>query len=120
MGTVNDAYQPPDPNQYHGSYHWAYERIVAMSLVPMTAVPFIFGTDMPLFDAFYCLTLLFHCHSGFKACIIDYIPERVYGVWHKVASRLLTLGSGVAIYGIYLLETVENGLFDFLAKLWGS
>lgn len=120
VGTVNDAYKIPLVSFYDGSYHWTYERILAMSLVPMTAYPFIMGTDFAMLDYAFCMTILFHAHSGFKSCIIDYIPERVYGVWHRAATGLLSLGSFVAMYGIYVLETTENGLFDLVSRLWGA
>lgn len=35
-GTVNDATSFPEVgNRAHGSYHWAFERIVAASLIPL-------------------------------------------------------------------------------------
>lgn len=120
VGTVNDAYKIPLVSPYESNYHWTYERILAMGLVPLTAFPFVMGYEFPMVDTAFCLTVLFHAHSGFKSCIIDYIPERVYGFWHRAASKLLSLGSFVSMYGIYLLETNENGLFDLLAKLWSA
>lgn len=120
VGTVNDAYKPPAADHYHGSYHWTYERILSVGLVPLTVVPFFAGYQSPMLDTAFCLTVLFHSHCGFKSCIIDYIPERVFGFWHRTASRLLSLGTFVAMYGIYVLETTQNGLFDLLAKLWSA
>lgn len=120
VGTVNDAYVPPAPNHYEGGHHWTYERIVSSALVPLAAVPFVLGVHYPMVDATFCITLMIHCHAGFKACIIDYIPERVYGVWHKAATRLLTLGSWVGLYGIYLLETEANGLFDLCSRIFSA
>lgn len=120
VGTVNDAYKIPLVSFYEGSYHWTYERILAASLVPLTSFPFVMGTEYPMVDTAWCLALLFHAHSGFKACIIDYIPERVYGIWHKVASKLLTLGSFIAMYGIYVVETTENGMFDLISRIWNA
>lgn len=120
VGTVNDAYKIPLVSHYEGSYHWTYERILAMSLLPLSVFQYGAGCDYPLVDTAFCLTLLFHAHSGFKSCIIDYIPERVYGFWHRAASRLLSLGSFVAMYGIYVLETTENGLFDLVSRVWGA
>lgn len=35
-GTVNDAVAFPTPNKAHGSYHWAFERLLSASLVPLT------------------------------------------------------------------------------------
>lgn len=117
VGTVNDAYRPPAPNHYHGSHHWTYERLLAMGLVPLTAAPFL-GVTHPIVDTTFCLSVLFHSHCGFKSCIIDYIPERVYGVWHRHASRLLTFGSFVSMYGIYVIETEANGIFPLIRSLW--
>lgn len=118
VGTVNDAYIGPEANYYEGGYHWTYERIVSMALVPLLATPFVAGVNHPVIDATFCMTLLLHCHAGFKSCIIDYIPKRVFGVWHKVASGILTLGTAIGVYGIYLLETTSNGIFDLMASLW--
>lgn len=119
VGTVNDAYKYPMMNHYEGSYHWAYERAISIALIPLALTPF-FGIEHPLLDTTFCMALMFHCHSGIKSCIIDYIPKRVYGVWHNVASGLLTAGSFFGIYGIYVLETANNGIFDLLGHLWGA
>ncbi|ODV80556.1 membrane anchor subunit of succinate dehydrogenase [Suhomyces tanzawaensis NRRL Y-17324] len=120
VGTVNDAYQPPMADHYEGGYHWSYERAISVALVPLVMTPFVAGVDYPLIDAVCSVALLFHCHVGLKACIIDYIPQRVYGVWHKIASRLLTFGTFVGMYGAYVLETDNNGLFDLLQHMWGA
>lgn len=118
VGTVNDAYKIPMVSPYESNYHWTYERILAFGLLPLTAFPFAMGYDFPMVDTAFCLTVLFHSHSGFKSCIIDYIPERVYGFWHRAACKLLSFGTFVSIYGIYLLETTENGLFDLVSRIW--
>lgn len=117
VGTVNDAYEIPLVSPYESNYHWTYERMLAMGLVPMAAFPFFMGVEFPYVDTAFCLSILFHAHCGIKSCIIDYIPERVYGFWHKAACNLLTFGSFVSMYGIYVLETAENGLFDFISRL---
>lgn len=117
-GTINEAAKIPLMNPYESSYHWTYDRMVSLGLIPMTVAPLAFGVENPLLDASFCLILLFHIHSGFKSCIIDYIPERVYGFWHRAACKLLSFGSFVSMYGIYLLETNENGLFDLISRTW--
>lgn len=66
------------------------------------------GTSVAL-DTTLSAFLLYHCHTGFQSCIIDYIPERVYGSYHNYAMYLLTFGSGVAGYGIYEMEKKEEG-----------
>lgn len=35
-GTVNDAVSYPEPSKSHGSYHWAFERLISASLIPLT------------------------------------------------------------------------------------
>lgn len=120
VGTVNDAYKPPMADHYHGSYHWTYERAITIGMVPLVMTPFIAGVEYPVIDAIFSTALLYHCHSGFLSCIIDYIPKRVYGFWHKFATGLLTLGSCVGLYGIYVLETANNGLFDLIKNIFSS
>ncbi|KAG7660922.1 uncharacterized protein J8A68_005597 [[Candida] subhashii] len=120
VGTVNDAYVPPVADHYEGSYHWTYERAITIGMIPLVMSPFISGVDYPMVDATFSTLLLFHCHAGFKSCIIDYVPKRVYGVWHGVACKLLTLGTFIGMYGIYVLETSSNGLFDLVKSIWAA
>ncbi|CAI5759814.1 unnamed protein product [Candida verbasci] len=118
VGTVNDAYIAPDPDQFHGNFHWTYERAVTVAMIPLVMTPFIAGVEYPIIDSICSTLLLFHCNAGFKSCIIDYIPKRVYGIWHNIAMKLLGVGTFVSIYGIYVMETANNGLFDLISKLW--
>ncbi|SSD59447.1 related to Succinate dehydrogenase [ubiquinone] cytochrome b small subunit, mitochondrial [Saccharomycodes ludwigii] len=123
IGDVNEAYKPPKPDYFEGSYHWDYERLTAISLLPLTLFPFYCAfsstTAMyPLLDTTLSTFLLIHVNFGLKSCIIDYIPKRKFGVWHTAAIRLLQLGSILALYGIYDLETNNNGIIDLLSQLW--
>lgn len=118
MGTVNDAVPIRDPDHFHGSFHWSYERIVAISMVPLAVTPFVVATPYPLVDALFSTLILVHAHAGFQSCIIDYIPKRVYGIWHTIAMRVLMLGSVVGMYGIYEIETKDEGLTTIVKKLW--
>ncbi|KAI3403592.1 hypothetical protein KGF56_003637 [Candida oxycetoniae] len=120
VDTVNDAYKPPLPNSYEGAYHWTYERIIAITMIPLVMTPFVAGVEFPVIDASLSALLIFHCHSGFKSCIIDYIPKRVYGVWYEIASKALTFGTLVAMYGVYVMETTSNGLFDIVKSIWSA
>lgn len=121
-GGINDAFQPPEPNHFHGSYHWDYERITAASLLPLTTIPLYIslsgGVVPPLLDASLCVALILHVHYGLMSCIIDYIPRRKFGVWHDMARYLLYGGSAIALYGVYDLETSNNGLVDLIGRLW--
>jgi succinate dehydrogenase (ubiquinone) membrane anchor subunit len=33
--SVNDATSFPSPSKSHGSYHWAFERLLSASLIPV-------------------------------------------------------------------------------------
>lgn len=120
VGTVNDAYVPPPPHKLEGSLHWTSERIVAIGMLPLVLAPFITGGGgaSTLIDSTMSALLLFHCHTGFQSCIIDYIPKRVYGSYHNYAMYLLTFGTGIAGYGIYQIETKEGGVSNIISKLW--
>lgn len=120
VGTVNDAYVPPEPDHFHGGYHWTYEKIITIAMIPLFITPFAAGAEYPLVDSIFSVLLVFHCRAGFESCIIDYIPKRVYGVWHKMALYLLDAATGLSLYGVYVLETENNGIFDLIQKLWGA
>lgn len=117
VGTVNDAYIPPKPSKSHGSYHWTAERAVAVGLLPLVLTPLFTGTST-LLDSSLSGLLLYHCYAGFQACIIDYIPKRVYGSIHNYAMYLLTFGTGVAGYGLYEIESKEGGITSVISKVW--
>lgn len=119
VGTVNEAAKLPEPNRVHGSYHWSFERIVAVSLVPLTILPFA-NSMTPVLDAILGSVLIVHSHIGLESCIIDYIPARVYGVWHKVAKGALWGGSALALYGLYDYETNDVGITETIRKVWNA
>lgn len=120
VGNVNEAVTVPEMDIYHGSFSWDYERIVATAMVPLMLTPFVFGVEHPYIDATFTSLLLLHCRYGFLSCIIDYIPKRRYGLWHKIAVWTLNLGTFLSAYGVYLIETEGNGLFTLIAHIWGA
>ncbi|CAN6638368.1 mitochondrial inner membrane protein Shh4p [Trichomonascus vanleenenianus] len=120
VGTVNEATKTPKHDPVHGSYHWSFERILAVSIVPLTVAPFALqnGTLIPVLDATLGSLLVAHVHMGLQSCIIDYIPKRVYGKYHNVAIYALTAGSVVALYGLYQFETNDVGITESIQKIW--
>ncbi|CDR37975.1 CYFA0S01e19790g1_1 [Cyberlindnera fabianii] len=118
VGGPNDPTPQPEVDYFHGSYHWTYERLIAISLVPLSITPFVTNVDMPILDSLLSSFILIHSHIGFQSCIIDYIPKRVYGFWHKAAMALLTFGTAVGFYGIYTIETMDEGVTNLIKKLW--
>lgn len=64
-GTVNDPTTFPPPNKSHGSYHWAFERLLAASLLPMTGAAFVTsGSVYPVLDGILGVSLVMHSHIG--------------------------------------------------------
>ncbi|KAK7205213.1 CybS-domain-containing protein [Myxozyma melibiosi] len=119
VGTVNDAAKVPPPDKFHGSYHWTFERIIAIGLIPLTVAPFVSTTAFsPAIDSILVSSLLVHSYYGFQSCIIDYIPLREFGKVHHVCMYLLLAGTVVTGYGFYKLETEDVGLAGTIAKVW--
>lgn len=65
-GTVNDPAPVPKPHATHGSYHWTFERLLSLGLVPLTIAPFAAGHVSPALDAIFVGTILLHSHIGFQ------------------------------------------------------
>ncbi|KAK9456153.1 CybS-domain-containing protein [Dipodascopsis uninucleata] len=119
IGTVNDAYKVPPPDKTHGSYHWTFEKIITIGLVPLTVAPLVGGTALsPVMDSALIGLTLVHSYFGFQSCIIDYIPKREFGKVHDFCMWLLFIGTGVTGYGFYKLETEDIGLTGTLQKVW--
>ncbi|KAG1733197.1 CybS-domain-containing protein [Suillus paluster] len=63
-GTVNDPMESP-PSRTHDSYHCALERLLAVSLVPMTVAAFVIsGLSYPVLDVLLGISLVMHSHIG--------------------------------------------------------
>lgn len=119
QGTPNEAFVPPPVDKLHGSYHWDFERCIAVAMIPLVMTQLATEGGAPqIADAMLATVLLGHVYSGFQSCIIDYIPKRVYGKNHNYAMYLLTLGSVFSAVGIYKLETEEHGIIGVLTTIW--
>ncbi|KAI9876154.1 MAG: membrane anchor subunit of succinate dehydrogenase, Sdh4 [Pleopsidium flavum] len=117
-GTANDAAPIPPTSPTHGSYHWTFERLIAVSLIPLTVAPFAAGSLNPITDAALCGAMLIHSHVGFQSIIIDYIPSkrlpktRSLFIWGLRGATLLV---GV---GLYEFETNDVGLTEAIRRIW--
>jgi succinate dehydrogenase (ubiquinone) membrane anchor subunit len=119
-GTVNDAVKIPPTDRTHGSYHWSFERALAVAVAPLVVAPLATGSFIPALDATLGSLLIMHAHVGFESCIIDYIPKRVYGKLHNVAIYALYGGSALALVGLYEYETNDIGLTETIRKVWNA
>ena len=66
-GTVNDPTTFPPPSRTHGSYHWAFERLLSAGLVPLTVAAFVTsGSNYPVLDGLLGISLVIHSHIGVR------------------------------------------------------
>ncbi|KAL5485499.1 SDH4 [Sanghuangporus weigelae] len=118
-GTGNDPTPFPPSSKTHGSYHWAFERLLSGALVPITGAAFVTtGSQYPLIDALLGVSLVIHSHIGFESIRIDYIHPRkfpILGPIAKWAMRGLTAG---AVYGVFMFNTNDIGLCELIARVW--
>ena len=65
-GGVNEPAPVPKPSPTHGSYHWTFERLLAVGIIPLTIAPFAAGHVNAAVDAALVFTILLHSHIGFQ------------------------------------------------------
>ncbi|KAL4970363.1 CybS family protein [Aspergillus stella-maris] len=118
QGTMNDPAPIPTPHPSHGSYHWTFERIVAVGLVPLTIAPFAAGSLSPVMDAVLCSLIVVHSHVGFQASIIDYFPSRRVPKTATLLNWLLRAFTLTTAVGLYELETNDVGLTETVKRVW--
>lgn len=67
-GTINDPTEFPEPSRAHGSHHWAFERLLSASLIPMIgAAAATSASPYPILDGVLALSLVVHSHIGVSA-----------------------------------------------------
>ncbi|KAA8575119.1 hypothetical protein EYC84_004330 [Monilinia fructicola] len=117
-GTSNDAAPVPKPSPSHGSYHWTFERLIAVGIIPLTVAPFVSGSLNPATDALLCAAILIHSHIGFESCIIDYIPQKRLPktrtlFWWGLRGATVLVG-----VGLYEFETNDVGVTEGIKRIW--
>jgi len=117
-GTSNDAAPVPKPSPSHGSYHWTFERLIAVGLIPLTVAPFVSGSLNPVTDAIFCAAILIHSHIGFESCVIDYIPMKRLPktralFWWGLRGATVLVG-----VGLYEFETNDVGITEGIKRIW--
>ncbi|TGZ84555.1 hypothetical protein EX30DRAFT_337068 [Ascodesmis nigricans] len=117
-GTINDPAPVPEQNSKHGAYHWSFERLLSVGLIPLTIAPFAAGSVHPVLDATLGATLVLHSHIGFQACIADYFPMRNWPTLHKGSKILLNIGTAIVLYGLYEFETNDVGITEAVKRVW--
>ena len=67
---MNDPTPFPPPSKSHGSYHWAFERMLSAGLVPLTVASFVTsGSNYAILDGILGVSLVMHSHIGVRPCL---------------------------------------------------
>ncbi|KAF9792635.1 mitochondrial inner membrane protein [Thelephora terrestris] len=118
-GTVNDPTTFPPPNKSEGSYHWAFERLLAASLLPLTGAAFVTsGSAYPVLDGLLGVSLVMHSHIGFDSALVDYVHKRKFPKLGPTLTWLLRATTVGVLVGVYQFNTQDIGLTELIAKAW--
>ncbi|KAJ3500915.1 hypothetical protein NLJ89_g9577 [Agrocybe chaxingu] len=118
-GTVNDPTTFPKPSPIHGSYHWAFERLLSAGLVPLTAAAFVTsGSNYPIVDALLGVSLVMHSHLGFDSIVVDYLHPRKFPILGPITTWTLRAATVATLVGVYQFNTNDIGLTELVAKAW--
>ncbi|KZT64694.1 putative mitochondrial inner membrane protein [Daedalea quercina L-15889] len=118
-GTVNDPTTFPPPSKTHGSYHWAFERLLSAGLVPLTVAAFATSSSSyPLLDGILGVSLVMHSHIGFDSVVVDYLHPRKFPILGPVMTWTLRAATVGVLVGVYQFNTNDIGLTELIAKVW--
>ncbi|KAL0636981.1 membrane anchor subunit of succinate dehydrogenase, Sdh4 [Maublancomyces gigas] len=117
-GPLNDAVPVPEANPTNGSFHWSFERLVSIALIPLTVAPFAAGSVSPVTDAVFGAAVVIHSHLGFEAMIIDYIPERKNPTARKAFMWGLKGTTVLVLIGLYEFQTNDVGITEGVKRFW--
>ncbi|OSX63072.1 hypothetical protein POSPLADRAFT_1141120 [Postia placenta MAD-698-R-SB12] len=118
-GSVNDPTTFPPPSKTHGSYHWAFERLLSAGLVPLTVAAFVTsGSNYALLDGILGVSLVMHSHIGFDSVVVDYLHARKFPIIGRVMTWTLRAATVATLVGVYQFNTNDIGLTELIAKVW--
>ncbi|KAG8870271.1 membrane anchor subunit of succinate dehydrogenase, Sdh4, partial [Tulasnella sp. 331] len=107
-GTVNEATTFPEPNRSHGSHHWAFERLLSVALLPMTASAFVMSSSPhPVVDGLLAMSLVIHSHIGFDSVVVDYLDKRKFPMLGPVVKWALRATTATVLVGVYQFNTTK-------------
>ncbi|KAF9905727.1 membrane anchor subunit of succinate dehydrogenase, Sdh4 [Linnemannia zychae] len=112
------AYKTIPSDQVHGSYHWDFERLLTVSMIPLFAASAINGAH-PITDGLLGVVVPIHCHMGFDAMVTDYLHPGNVGKWGNKAIVWTLRGVTVlALVGCYQFNTSDIGLTELVKRSW--
>lgn len=115
-------FAPPKDPGLDGKFQEDYERIAKYSLIPLVLSPFCtayMGIPYPpMLDATLGSVALMYSHYGISSMIYQYVPKDKFPRWSKISLWSLYGSTCLAFYGLYELETSNNGVVDLIKKQW--
>lgn len=111
-------YKAPPSSQLHGSYHWDFERLLSVSMIPLFAASALQGAH-PITDGLLGVVVPIHAHMGFDAMITDYLhPGKVGNLGNKAFSWTLRGATLLVLVGCYQFNTSDVGLTELVKRAW--
>ncbi|KAF9922756.1 membrane anchor subunit of succinate dehydrogenase, Sdh4 [Linnemannia zychae] len=111
-------YKRITPDQVHGSYHWDFERLLTVSMIPLFAASAFHGAH-PITDGLLGVVVPIHAHMGFDAMITDYLHVGKAGKWGNRAAVWALRGATVlTLVGCYQFNTSDIGLTELVKRAW--
>ncbi|KZV80464.1 SDHD, membrane anchor subunit of succinate dehydrogenase, partial [Exidia glandulosa HHB12029] len=118
-GTVNDSVPFPTPSRAHGSHHWAFERLLSASLVPLTVTAFATSASpYAVLDGVLGVALVMHSHIGFDSVLEDYLHKRKFPVIGPISTWILRFATVGALVGVYEFNTNDVGMTELVKRVW--
>ncbi|OMJ29186.1 Succinate dehydrogenase [ubiquinone] cytochrome b small subunit, mitochondrial [Smittium culicis] len=94
-------------------------RMMSAALVPILGVSFLYGPQ-PINDLLLGIVFPIHAYIGINSSITDYTHKRRYPKLNFLFSWMLNIGTLIALYGCWVINTNDVGLTAFVQKLWNA
>ncbi|OMJ10154.1 Succinate dehydrogenase [ubiquinone] cytochrome b small subunit, mitochondrial [Smittium culicis] len=94
-------------------------RMMSAALVPILGVSFLYGPQ-PINDLLLGIVFPIHAYIGISSSITDYTHKRRYPKLNFLFTWMLNIGTLIALYGCWVINTTDVGLTAFVQKLWNA
>ncbi|CAH8449969.1 unnamed protein product [Schistosoma turkestanicum] len=99
------------------SYHWTFERVLAVGMLPL--YPIALYMDTPMMNFIVVTAVSMHSYWGFDGVIKDYAFERRYGpALMPILRTLWKLMAGCGFAGLLYFNFNDVGFISAVKKLW--
>jgi len=96
---------------------WTIERGVAIAMVPLVPVAFVFTS--PAMDYLVAFTFTLHAHWGLEASVIDYLRPKVVGEpIAKFSHAMVYAISAFTLGGLCYFNYTDVGIINAIKMFW--